>query len=246
MKIIRKKIRNIHVGLLLLLTSSILTTSCYSGLVYEDVPEGYYTDVDLVLCSVSSRYLFENCIYAKNYGEYTTFIAETSFPPVETWTNKTNSNYTLVNNRIVKPGETVTLESGVSNITTRKDPNAPNGKVYVVNYYITPEVTYSTPNKGFLFDSVKMPPGFTLINSTDGRAIQVKAKINLKQLVVAMQTGVRDGDACVFEPQKDAPRLGIPGDFSKPRQYMVYNNMRRPDGVPQAKRLYEINIIVLP
>ena len=202
--------------------------------------------MDLTLCNVASRYLFEDCIFAKNYGKYTTFIAQTTFKTSQKWTNKTGSNYTLVNDSVVKPGETITLKSGVSNMTTRKDSNAPEDKVYVINYYITPEVTYSTPNKGFLFDSAKIPQGFTLVDETDGKATKVKTKTNLKQLVVTMQARQWYGDACLYEPQKDAPRLGVPGDFSKPRQYMVYNNMRRPDGVPQAKRLYEINIIVLP
>ena len=225
-----------------------LTTSCDSGLVYDDVPKEYYTDVDLTLCNVASRYLFENCIYAKNYNEYTTLIAQTIFKTSREWTNETGSDYTLtlVNDTIIKPGEKVTIKSGVSNITIRKDANAPEGKVHVINYYVTPEVTYSTPNKGFLFDSAKMPPGFTLVKGTNGMAEKVKTKINLKQLVVTIQARQSEGDACLYEPQKDAPRLGIPGDFSKPRQYMVYNNMRRPDGVPQSKRLYEINIIVLP
>lgn len=245
-KIIINKIKNIHVVLLSLLICSMLTTSCDSGLVYDDVPEEYYKDVDLTVCNISSRYLFEDCIYAKNYKKYTTYIAQTTFKSTLKWINKTGSNYTLTNDSVVKPGDTITIKNGVNNITTRKDSNAPDGKVYVVNYYITPEVTYSTPNKGFLFDSAKIPSGFTLVNGTDGKATKVKTKTNLKQLVVAIQARQSRGDACLYEPQKDAPRLGIPGDFSKPRQYMVYNNMRRPDGVPQAKRLYEINIIVLP
>ena len=54
------------------------------------------------------------------------------------------------------------------------------------------------------------------------------------------------GDASTFTPQNGAPKLGAPGDYSEPRQYLVKNNMRRPAGVPQSMRLYEIRVVVLP
>ena len=59
-------IKTIYAGLALLLATT-LTTSCQTGLEYEDVPEEYYSNVDLQGCTLSSRYLFEGCIWAKNY-----------------------------------------------------------------------------------------------------------------------------------------------------------------------------------
>ena len=50
------KIKNIYTGLFVIL-AAMATTSCQTGLEYEDVPESYYTDVDLRSCYVSSRAL---------------------------------------------------------------------------------------------------------------------------------------------------------------------------------------------
>ena len=62
--------------------AAMATTSCQTGLEYDDVPESYYTDVNLRSCWASSRALFEDCLFAKNYnggkGEITSAIGNCS------------------------------------------------------------------------------------------------------------------------------------------------------------------------
>lgn len=244
MKII-SKIKKAYVGLFLML-AALGTTSCQSGLTYEEVPESYYTDVNLSSCTVLSRYLFEDCIYAKNFGTYTTYISQSSFGAEREWTNESGSSYTLADGSVVAPGEKVVLKSGVANMTTRDDNNAPEGKIYVMTYYVPKTVTYTTANKGYLFDQSKLPSGFKCEEPTDGMSEKATAAVDIKQLVVTMQTKQWYGDACTFTPVNGAPKLGAPGDYSEPRQYLVKNNMRRPAGVPQSMRIYEIRIVVLP
>lgn len=75
------KIKNIYTGVFVML-AAMATTSCQTGLEYDDVPESYYTDVNLRSCWVSSRALFEDCLFAKNYnsgkGEITSAIGNCS------------------------------------------------------------------------------------------------------------------------------------------------------------------------
>lgn len=244
MKII-SKIKKAYVGLFLML-AALGTTSCQSGLTYEEVPESYYTEVGLNSCTVMSRYLFEDCIYAKNFGKYTTYVAQSTFGTEREWTNETGSNYTLADGRVVAPGEKIKLTSGVGSMTTRDDNNAPEGKVYVMTYYVPKTVTYNTANNGYLFDQSKLPSGFNCVDPENGMSVKTTADVDIKQLVVTMQAKQWYGDASTFTPQNGAPKLGAPGDYSEPRQYLVKNNMRRPAGVPQSMRLYEIRIVVLP
>lgn len=244
------KIRNIYASMLVLL-AAMATTSCETGLEYDDVPESYYTDVNLRSCWVSSRALFEDCLFAKNYnggkGEITSAIRQVDFSEdATTWTNETGANYTLANGTVVAPGETVNIALGLYAMTTRDDASAPDGKVYVLTYYVPSTVTYSTPNKGFLFVGSKMPEGFTLVNPENDMSEEATTAVDTKKLVVTMFASQYIGDATTFTPQNGAPALGVPGDFSEPRQYLVKNNMRRPSGVPQAQRLYEVQVIKLP
>jgi len=51
--------------------------------------------------------------------------------------------------------------------------------------------------------------------------------------------------AARVEPVNGAPTLGTPGDFTKPQQYMVINTTFRPEGAPETRRLYEIQVQLL-
>lgn len=244
------KIKNIYTGLFVML-AAMATTSCQTGLEYDDVPESYYTDVNLSSCWVSSRALFEDCLFAKNYnggkGEITSAIRQVDFAEDATqWTNNTGSDYTLEDGTVVAPGQKVNIPLGLYAMTTRDDASAPEGKVYVLTYYIPSTVTYETPNKGYLFIGSKMPQGYTLVNPTDGMSTQATKPVDTKQLVVTMLASQYNGDATTFTPLNGAPALGVPGDFSVPRQYLVKNNMRRPKGVAQSQRIYEVHVVVLP
>lgn len=247
MKIL-KNIKNICAGLAVLLAAA-TTTSCQTGLHYEDVPEEYYSDVSLQGATLATRYLFTDCVYAKNFDKYTTYIAQTSLSTSSReWTNNTGSNYTLKDGTVIAPGETATIGFGTGAMTTRDDSSAPDGKVYVITIYVPGTVTYSTANKGYLFDLTKYTGSdhFELVNPENGMAEQVKTATDLTHMVLAIVPSQNTGDATLVVPQNGAPALGTPGDYTQPRQYLVKNNMRRPAGVPQAQRLYEVEIIKLP
>lgn len=249
-------IKTIYAGLALLLATT-LTTSCQTGLEYEDVPEEYYSNVDLQGCTLSSRYLFEGCIWAKNYvgiydNPYVTWIAETSLNAQEAkWINNTGAAYNVKvkgETVTVANGEEVSIPCGLNNMYTRDDSSAPEGKVYVLTFYLPNSVSYATSGKSFLFDLNKYTgtDHFELVNPTDGKAEQVKTAMDLTHLVVSLVPGQNTGNATLVKPQDDAPKLGTPGDYTQPRKYLVVNNMRRPSGVPQAKRMYEVQFVVLP
>lgn len=245
------KIKNISAGLLLVLATT-LTTSCQSGIEYEAAPEEYYTDVDLYTSLVYSRYLFTDCVYGKNYGQYTTYIAQTSLQSSKVeWTNNTGSDYTVSVNGVsqtIANGQTVTIPNGINNMSTREDASAPDGKVYVLTYYLLPKVTYSMPNKGFLFDINKYTGSdhFELVDGVDGKAEKVIGDVNPKQLVISLIPSSYSGTDMTLTPVNGAPALGTPADYSVPRQYLLKNEYYRPEGVPQAQRLYEVQVVMLP
>ncbi len=238
---------------MLLALSAMMVTSCQSGIERDPAPEENYTDVDLYTTLVYSRYLFKDCVYGKNYDKYTSYVAQTSLGPSSVeWTNKTGADYTVSVNgekQTVANGETVTIPNGTNNISTRDDAAAPDGKVYVVTFYLLPKVTYSTANKGFLFDLNKYTGSdkFTLVNGDEnGRAEKVTGDVNPKQLVISLIPDSYQGTDMTLTPVNGAPALGVPGDFTQPRQYLLKNNYYRPDGVPQAQRLYEVQVVMLP
>lgn len=248
MKII-SKIKSISYAGLLLLLAATTTVSCQSGLEYEEAPENYYTDVDVQASFIYSRYLFKDCVYGKNYNQYTSYIAQTSLPnSTVTWTNETGADYTLKDGTVIANGETATIPTALNTMTTRDDASAPDGKVYVITYYVPSKVTYKTANKGFLFDMNKYTgsDSFTLIDGSNGMAEQVEGDVDVKQLVISLVGNQYYGTDTTISPQNGAPALGVPGDFSEPRQYLMKNNMYRPSGVPQAQRLYEIQVVKLP
>ena len=251
MKVI-SKIHNISVGMLLAL-SALVATSCESGIEREPAPEEYYTDVDLYTTLVYSRYLFTDCVYGKNYDRYTSYIAQTPLGPNSVdWTNNTGADYTVSVNgeqQTIPNGQKVTIPNGTNNMSTRDDASAPDGKVYVLTYYLLPKVTYSTANKGFLFDlnKYKGSDKFTLVDGDEnGRAEKVIGDVNPKQLVISLIPDSYQGTDMTLTPVNGAPALGVPGDFSQPRQYLLKNEYYRPDGVPQAQRLYEGQVVILP
>lgn len=220
-------------------------TSCESGLTYVDVPESVYSETRVSTYTVKARELFEDKIYAVNWNQWvpdyisTVVIGGSS---ELTWVNKTGKNYTLVDGTVVAPDEEVKLKGKV---LEENSSDAPDGKLYVMQTYALSKVTYSTPNNGYMFDASKFSGDFELITPDEnGRARQVKLPVRPNETIVEFT--LVDAAACVVEPVDNAPKLGVPGDFSSPRRYLVKNITRRPDGVPQAQRLYEVRVTFLP
>lgn len=220
-------------------------TSCESGLTYMDVPESVYTETRVSTYTVKARELFEDKIYGVNWNQWvpdyisTVVIGGSS---ELTWVNKTGQNYTLVDGTVVAPDEEVKLKG---QIIEENNNEAPDGKLYVMQTYALSKVTYSTPNKGFVFDASKFSGDFELINPDEnGRSQQVKLPVRPNEIIV--EFSLVDANACDVEPVDNAPKLGVPGDFTTPRRYLVKNITRRPGGVPQAQRLYEVRVTFLP
>lgn len=230
---------------LVMLGSAAGLTSCKAGLTYEEAPESIYSEVGLSAFTVRSRQLFENQVYGINYDKwvsevlYTVVVGGTS--SIE-WVNKTGADYTLEDGTIVAPGDTVSL-SGF--MTEEADANAPDGVVTVLHSYVLPDATYTTDNKGFVFDGSKFTGEFELVNPTNNQSQSVTLPIKQNELICDFT--LTDYAACTVEPQDDAPALGTPGDFTQPCRYLVRNNRtHRPAGVEEYRRLYEIRLTFLP
>lgn len=228
-------------------------SGCQKGLVYDEVPESVYNDVSLTsnLCRVESRELFTKKVWQVNYnggqGQWaenmilTTAIG-TSYQTGADYTNETNADITILG-KVVKPGETIKVKNTMVEVA---DASAPGGKLYVLNIFAKAKAEYATPNKGHKFvesafanDAIK--PVF--VDAKDGMSEKIILPANQKKLIVALL--IANTSANSVERINDSPELGIPGDYSVPRRYLVVNTTRRPDGAPAASRLYEVRIQLL-
>lgn len=241
---ISKFVNKLYLGLTLL-GGIVGITSCQAGLTYEDAPENIYSEVGISAFNVRARELFENKIWAINYNQWVDNYLSTVViggSASMTWTNETGQAYALSDGTLVNPGETVTLK-GMMTEETASD--APDGKLYVLHSYVPSHTTYSTPNKGYLFDASKFSGDFELVDPVDNRSQEVVLPIRPSELVVDFT--LVDYDACTVEPQDGAPALGVPGDFTQPHRYLVRNNRtHRPEGVEEYRRLYEVRLTFLP
>lgn len=219
-------------------------TSCTAGLTYEDAPENIYTEVGVSAFNVRARELFEGKIWAVNFNQWTDYLSTVVIGGSNeiSWTNETGQVYTLADGTSVAPDETVKLKG---TMTEEAASDAPDGKVYVLHSYVPSHTTYSTPNRGYLFDASKFSGDFELVDPVDNRSQQVVLPVRPTELVVDFT--LVDYAACIVEPQDGAPELGIPGDFTQPRRYLVRNNRtHRPDGIEEYRRMYEVRLTFLP
>lgn len=234
--------------------SALLFASCQSGLVYEEVPESIYNDVNLTsnFCTVQSRHLFENQLYGVNWNKYSEgYISTVTIGNYQgdgkTFTNDTAEPVTILNTTL-QPGESITIKN---NMDVVDDASAPEGKLYILNIYADKVTLYSSPNKGFLFDGSRLTGDFVLGNTNkngqfiptepqSGMDQQVIMPVNPKEVIVALLLSQEYN--CQVTNIDGAPQLGLPGDYSIPRRYLVTNISRRTDGQPAKERLYEVRI----
>lgn len=236
----KKYFRYIYAGTILLCAISLMT-NCERGLTFEEAPESTYSVVEATRLDVRSRELFENKIYAVNWGKWvenyinTQEIGNSS----GSWTNTTGAAVTLSNGEVIQPGQTVN-----GSITEENNSDAPDGKLYVITAYVKDRITYATANKGYLFDSSKFSGDFQLVNPTDNRSTNVILPVKKNEIICELVlSNVYD---CVVEPLAGAPELGKPNDFSEPHRYLVKNIAYRPSGVKQYTRMYEVRIVFYP
>ncbi len=219
-------------------------TSCEQGLEFEEAPEANYSEVGVNYFAVRSRELFENKIYAINWDKWVDYYIDTRELNRSTnaWKNEGTAPVTLSDGTVLQPGE-----SAGGTIDIVKNASMPGGELHIITVVVPDHVTYSTANKGYLFDGSKFTGSFKLINpDANNRSQQVRLPIKKKELVVDMLFAAPATYDCVLEPQDGAPVMGKPGDFTKPHRYLVKNIAYRPKGVPQATRMYELRVVFAP
>lgn len=250
------KVKNIILAFALGLTT---LSGCQSGLVWDEVPESVYSELDLGTGLVRNRprELFTNKVWQINYGNgqwLENYIARSllnSFESGMEYVNNTGANVTVLD-KTLAPGEKMMVKNILSVVD---DSTAPEGKKYIVHVFSFDKVGYHTPNKGHAFiqsafnnEAVKPYAFFEKIES---EAIGAKEDMYryvvmpVKQNEMVLEFIMEDIYACRVDPVNGAPQLGTPGDYTKPQQYMVTNIALRPEGAPEYKRLYEIQVHLL-
>ena len=82
-----------------------------------------------------------------------------------------------------------------------------------------------------------------MVDPVDGKSQSIILPVRQDALVVEFI--LANDSACRVDPVDGAPKLRTPGNYTLPQQYMVTNYAYRPDGVPQYKRLYEVQVQLL-
>lgn len=250
------KIKSILAAITLGLTA---LSGCQSGIVWDEVPESIYSELDLGSGLVKNRprELFTNKVWQINYGQgqwVENFIAQSYLPSFEQgmeYVNNTGSNVTILD-KTLAPGEKMMVKNSLEVVD---DSSAPEGKKYIVHVFSFNKVGYGTPNKGhaFLrsaFDNESVKP-YTFIEKIESEAAGAKGDMYryiimpVKHNEMVLELIWENTSSCKAEPINGAPALGTPGDYTKPQQYMVSNIAIRPEGVPEYKRLYEIQVHLL-
>ena len=247
--------------ILAVITFGLITLSgCQSGIVWDEVPESIYSELDLGSGYVKNRprELFTNKVWQINYGLegqwLETFLAKAylnSFEQGMEYENTTGSAVTILD-KTLNPGEKMIVKN---TLETVDDSSAPEGKKYIIHVFSFDKVCYNTPNKGHAFiksafDSESVKP-YAFIEKIESESAGAKDDMYryivmpVKQDQMVLELIWENQYACKVEPVNGAPKLGVPGDFTKPQQYMVINTAMRPDGAPEYNRLYEIQVHML-
>lgn len=230
-------------------------TSCQSGIVWDEVPESVYSNLELAGAMVRNRprELFVNKVWQVNHNDgkgqwLENYLARSVMDAIENgieYTNNTGAPMTILN-KTLAAGETMKVNNAKEIVD---DSSAPEGKKHIIHVFTLDKVEYITPNKGHLFvksafDSESVKPTAYYEEVQDGMFRSVIMPVKINEMV--LEFILDDQGACRVDPVNGAPKLGTPGDFTQPRQYLVTNTAIRPDGAPEYKRLYEIQVHVLP
>lgn len=242
-------------SILFAITLGITTLSgCQSGIVWDEVPESVYSNLEMGTGLVRNRprELFTNKVWQVNHnngkGQWLeNYIAMTLLDVFENgmeYTNNTGSNVTILE-KVLAPGEKMSVKNTLEIVD---DSSAPEGKKYIAHIFSFDKIKFHTPNKGHLFvksafDNEAVKPVAFVEEIQDGKFRYVVMPLKQKEMV--LEFIMSDTYAFKVEPVNGAPKLGTPGDYTKPQQYMVINTAFRPEGVPEYKRLYEVQVHVL-
>ncbi len=235
-----------------LIVSIIFFTGCQMGLVYDEgIPVDIYEEVGLgtPYWNVYGRELFKNQIYAKgSWNKWVEgYIATQNIgngTTAKEFTNTANEDVVINDTLTLAPGETVILKNS---LTREYLASAPGDSLYVINTFIESSCLYKSPGAVYFFDSQKFTPPFQLSGVLeDGNLLGTEITLPIKPKEIIFEFLLAQPHNCIVENVDGAPALGKPGDFTKPRRYMVVNKSRRPDKKEAKKRLYEIRVTFLP
>lgn len=242
-------------SILFAITLAVTTLSgCQSGIVWDEVPESVYSELDLGIGLMKNRprELFTNKVWQVNHNDgkgqwLENYIARSLFEIFETgmeYVNNTGANVTILS-KVLAPGEKMLVKNTLEIVD---DSSAPEGKKYIAHIFTFDKVKYHTPNKGHLFvksafDNETVKPYAFIEEIQEGMFRYVVMPV--KQTEMVLEFIMEDLYACRVDPVGGAPALGTPGDYTKPQQYLVTNIAIRPDGAPEYKRLYEVQVHML-
>lgn len=234
---------------------ALVLSSCQSGIVYDEVPESVYSNVDLGAgyAKVRVRDLFHQKVWQVNHnngkGQWLEEYLATAqigdgYMNGQEYTNNTGKDVNILGETL-KPGEKMMVKNKLEIVN---DASAPEGKRYIVHIFAPTTVTYETPNKGHLFvkkafEGEAVQPLEFIEEVQEGMYRQIVMAVRQEALV--MEFIMSDLYACKVEPVDGAPKLGTPGDYTKPQKYLVTNTAYRPEGAPEYSRLYEIQVHLL-
>lgn len=230
-------------------------SGCQSGIVYDEVPESVYSNVDLGTgyAKVRVRDLFHQKVWQVNHnngkGQWLEeYLAQTQigdgYLNGKEYINNTGKDVTILGETL-KPGDKKMVQNKLEMVD---DASAPEGKRYIAHIFAPTKVTYETPNKGHLFvkkafDGEQIQPLAFEEEVEEGMYRKVTMAVRPEALV--MEFILSDLYACKVEPVDGAPVLGTPGDYTVPQKYLVTNTTFRPEGAPEYSRLYEIQVHLL-
>lgn len=245
------KIKNILLAITLCATT---LSGCQSGIVWDEVPESVYSELDMGVGLVRNRprELFVNKVWQVNHNDgkgqwLENYIARSQLSSYETgmdYVNNTGSNVKILD-KVLAPGEKMVIKNKLEIVD---DKSAPEGKKYIAHIFTFDKVKYHTPNKGHLFvksafDKETVKPYAFVEEVQEGKFRYIVMPV--KQTEMVLEFIMEDIYACKVEPVNGAPALGTPGDYTKAQQYLVINRAIRPKGVPEYRRLYEVRVHML-
>lgn len=205
-----------------------LLQGCTKGIVDDEVPEEYKSALNITRVYVHSRELFYNKLCGINYEG----------APL--------SNYIQQVTSLEKNASYAKTDVVLKKVT---EEGLPGNELWQVTLNLADSVVYSAPNNGWVFVKAEFDKDDTMnpvfIDLDDkGHCSKVKLPVDLKRLVISLTF---DGDYLegynneVYEQLNGAPKMGVPGDYSVPRRYVVRNKWEQSDGT-HMQRVVEIRV----
>ena len=212
----------------LFVSALLVVQGCTKGIEEDEVPAEYRGALNVSAVYTSARELFYNKICGINYE-------------AEPLSNYVQQVTALVGGKDYLDASTV--------LEKVEEQGVPDGELWRITVNVEDSVVYTTPNNGWLFVKAEfdkdnsMNPAFLDLDE-NGRCRSIKLPVDLRRLVVSFEF---DGDYQeyynneVIENIDGAPALGVPGDFTEPRRYLVQNKWEREDGT-HIRRVIEIRV----